>query len=170
MFANGKLNIKNIDHVGYVVKDLDKAVKYYWEMLGIGPWEFMEFGPNVKKYRYYGQDSSLLLKIAEAKVGDISIELIEPVSGPSPHRDFLEKRGEGMQHLGILVDSYQDVEEMKKLGFKVMIEALDIGNNNDGFGVYIDTEKELGCVLELCLYPADGSDILYYKTYPDPNE
>jgi len=170
MFANGKLNIKNIDHVGYVVRDLDKTTKYFWEVLGIGPWEFMEFGPNVEKYKYYGKEDKLLVKIAEARVGDVSIELIQPVSGPSPHRDFLEKHGEGMQHLGILVDSYQDVEEMKKLGYTVMIEGTGIGDSKDGFCYYLDTEKEIGCVIECCVYPSDPSSLHYYKIYPEPSE
>jgi len=115
MFANGKLNIRNIDHVGYVVRDLDKTAKFFWEVLGIGTWQFMEFGPNVEEYKYYVKNEKLLLKIAEARIGSISIELIESVSGPSPHRDFLEKHGEGMQHLGILVDDYRDAQGMAKL-------------------------------------------------------
>lgn len=167
MFADGKLNIRNIDHVGYVVRNVDKTAKFFWEVLGIGPWEFMEFGPNVEEYKYYGKTEKLLLKIAEARVGAVSIELIEPVSGPSPHRDFLEKHGEGMQHLGILVDDYKDVREMINLGYKPMIEAMGIGDNKDGFGIYLDTEKEIGCVIECCVYPADGSGLLYYKTYPE---
>lgn len=167
MFADGKLNIRNIDHVGYVVRNVDKTAEYFWEVLGIGPWEFMEFGPNVEVYKYYGKTEEFLLKIAEAKVGPVSIELIEPVSGPSPHRDFLDKRGEGIQHLGIMVDNYEDVQEMIKKGYQPMIEAMGIGDNKDGFGIYLDTENEIGCVLECCVYPADGSGLLYYKTYPE---
>jgi len=167
MFANGKLNLKNIDHIGYVVKDVDKATKYYWEVLGVGPWQFFEFGPQLDEYKYYGKTDKCLLKIAEAKVGNVSIELIEPVYGPSPHRDFLEQRGEGMQHLGILIETPEDAQEMVKLGYTPMIEMIGLGDLKDGYGMYLDTEKDLGCVLECSIYPSDGTGLDVYKTYPE---
>ncbi|MGI5891701.1 MAG: VOC family protein [Bacillota bacterium] len=164
------LNLKEINHVGFVVEDVDKTAEYFWKKFGIGPWAFIEFGPNVEKSTYYGEPCSNLMKIAESQVGPISLELIQPVSGPLPHMDFLKTKGEGMQHLGFMIDSPQEAEKLKNLGYNVICSASGIGDMKDGFAAYFDTDKSLGCVLELGCYPTDGSGVEIYKVYPDPEE
>jgi len=170
MLENSGLKIQSINHIGFVVSDLDKTARLFWEKFGIGPWVFMEFGPNVEKSTYYGQPCTNLLKIAEAQVGPISLELIQPVSGLSPHMDFLKAKGEGMQHLGFMIDSPDEAKKMKDLGYKDICTATGIGEIKDGYAAYFDTDKDLPCVIELGFYPADGSGVELYKIYPDPEE
>ena len=38
-------------------------------------------------------------------IGDLQIELIQPLAGESPHKEFLETRGEGIQHIACAVDN-----------------------------------------------------------------
>jgi len=167
MPENSKLNIKKIDQVGFVVKDVEKTAEYYWTVLGIGPWSFFELGPG-NKTTYHGEPCELLVKIAVAQVGPLMLELIQPVSGPTPHMDFLKTKGEGIQHLGIVVDGMEQVEEMKRLGYKELAGAYNIGGE-DGFGVYFDAEKELGTTIELIRFSSQGAPC-FDKIYPDPNE
>ncbi len=160
-------NVQKIDQVGFVVKDLDKTVEYYWKTLGIGPWSFFDLGPG-NKTTYHGKPCEFLVKIACAQVGPLMLELIQPVSGPTPHMDFLKARGEGMQHLGIVIEGMEQVEEMKKLGYEEIAGAYNIGGE-DGYGVYFDTEKTLGTTIELIHFSSQGLPA-FNKVYPEPKE
>ena len=85
------------------------------------------------------------LKFKIAQVGDIQIQLCQPGEGKSPYKDFLEKKGEGVYHLGFVVDDVDDSEaELKKMGLKV----LSSGRREDGSGFsYLDTAEKAGVVL-----------------------
>lgn len=167
---NDILDLKGINTIGLVVKDVDRVAEQLWEKFGIGPWTFIEFGPNVVESTYYGEPCSYLLKIAEAKLGPITLELTQPVSGPSPHMDFLKSKGEGMHHLGFMIESPEEIEKMKALGCREISTASGIGKIEDSYTAYFDTVKDIGCMLELSYYPQDGSDIEVYKIYPDPED
>jgi hypothetical protein len=71
--------------------------------------------------------------------------LIQPGEGKSLYKDFLEKKGEGVYHLGFVVDHVDDSEAgLKKLGLKV----LSSGRREDGSGFsYLDTAGKAGVVL-----------------------
>ncbi len=162
-------NIQAINQVGIVVRDVDKAVEYYWQKFGIGPWQIMTFGPGSKKLTYYGEPCSFVLRIALAQVGPLMLELLEPVSGPTPHQDFLEQHGEGVQHLGIFVERLdQAAEMMYKLGYKEISGAYGFGTKGDGAAAYFGTDDQLGTLLELIEMPAEMPPA--EKIYPDPGE
>lgn len=165
-----KIKVESIFQIGMVFENIDEKAKYFWEKLGIGPWYFMEFGPNAETTSCYGEPSSFLLNIALAQVGPVQLELIQPVSGKSPHMDFLKSGREGLHHLGILVDDMEQVESFKKLGYKVPADALGFGETKDGFGVYLDMQKESGILLELIHFPKADMSSSFYKVYPDPSE
>jgi len=162
------MKLKEINHIGFVVRDVDKITEQFWKKFGIGPWAFIEFGPNVKNSTYHGEPCCNLMKIAEARVGPISLELIQPVSGLSPHMDFLQTMGEGLQHLGFMIDNPQEAGEMKSLGYSTICSAEGIADIKDSYAAYFDTDKDIACVLELGCYSGDGSEIEVYKIYPDP--
>jgi len=164
------LDFKEIKSIGFVVRDVDEKVRLFWEKLCIGPWTFIEFGPNIEKSTYYGEPCSFFLKIAETQVGPITLELTQPVSGPSPHMDFLKTKGEGMQNLSFMIDSPEEVEKMKNFGYKEISNASGIGEIKDSYDAYFDTDKDLATTIELSCYPTDGSDIEVYKLYPDPED
>lgn len=164
------MKLKEIGHIGFVVRDVDKITEQFWKKFGIGPWAFIEFGPNVKNSTYHGEPCRNLMKIAEAQVGPISLELIQPVSGLSPHMDFLQTVGEGLQHLGFMIENPQEAEEMKSLGYSAICSAEGIADIKDSYAAYFDTDKDIACVLELGCYPSDGSEIEVYKIYPEPED
>ncbi len=93
-------------HVSVIVRDMNKAIEYY-QSLGIGP--FPPFiGPSgttpltEKKVRGKPMDYNIDLRHAEGGVGQIQFEVIQPLEGETPVKEFLEKKGEGMHHLGFL--------------------------------------------------------------------
>ncbi len=89
--------IKNLHHVGMVVKDLDETIGIYTRMLGAGPVARMEMGPMRK---------------ADFRVGGSLLEFFHG-SGDSPFAGWLAEHGEGIHHIGYEV---QDIEgELKKM-------------------------------------------------------
>lgn len=83
--------VKKLDHVGIVVRDLDKAIKQYEHVLGL----------KLDCTEDYGDG---LLKIAFFTLGDVLIELIQPLKEGSSAWDFLQERGEGIEHIAFEVN------------------------------------------------------------------
>ena len=111
-------------HVSVVVRDMAKAMKFY-EALEIGPFPPL-LGPQGKvplvNKTLHGKpaDWELDLRHAEGGVGDLTLEMIQPLEGDTPVKDFLEKKGEGIQHIGFFVDDMeQETAKMAEKGFKI---------------------------------------------------
>ncbi len=144
--GNGKMKspFSKLHHLSVVVRNMEKAVEFY-ESIGIGPFE--EYPPLKEYIKLNVPDETgfFNLKFKVAQVGDIQIQLCQPGEGKSPYKDFLEKRGEGVYHLGFVVDQVDDSEaELKKLGLKV----LSSGRREDRSGFsYMDTAEKAGVTL-----------------------
>ena len=141
-----KLNLRraNIVQIGYIYKDIEKQA------------EIMEAMYNLPKFQYYrsvrtkikfrGKDSSYLAHIARNKLFNIDIELIQWIEGDCPHKEFLEQGKEGLHHIAISPDDKESViDDFKRKGIEVLMEwrLLELD------GVYLDTEKSLGIILEI---------------------
>ena len=139
-----KSPFSKLHHLSVVVSNMEEAVKFY-ESIGIGPFE--AYPPLIEYIKLNVQDETGFynLKFKVAQVGDIQIQLCQPGEGKSPYKDFLEKKGEGVYHLGFVVDQVDDSEaELKKLGLKV----LSSGRREDGSGFsYMDTAQKAGVTL-----------------------
>ena len=113
-----------LHHVTIAVNDIEKAVKYY-ESIGIGP--FKSFFPLREFVKLNMPDESAFFKfkVRQAKMGAVLLQLVEPpVEGQSIYREFLDKRGEGVQHLGFLVDDIDKAEtDLRGLGLRVTAYA-----------------------------------------------
>ncbi|HEY51468.1 MAG TPA: hypothetical protein G4O20_06660 [Dehalococcoidia bacterium] len=115
-------------HVSVVVRDMERAMNYY-ESLGIGPFPPL-LGPQGKvplaDKTLHGKsaDWELDLRHAEGGVGDLTFELIQPLEGDTPVKDFLEKHGEGIQHIGFFVDDIEaETAKLAEKGFKITQSA-----------------------------------------------
>lgn len=119
VFSGGK----RINQVGIVVNDERAVARRYQELLGIGPWSFSAIA---KKTDAFLDEKpvpeaglpGLQNDAAFANLGDIQFELLKPAGGPSAHRRFLDRHGNGIQHvsLGRQVDYDQVVAALKKAG------------------------------------------------------
>lgn len=83
--------LTEIDHVAIAVHDLDAAIAYYQEA----------FGAEVHHRETVESDG---VEEALVKVADSYIQLTRPTRDDSPIAKFLEKRGEGLHHVGYRVD------------------------------------------------------------------
>jgi len=138
----------DVAQVALVVRDLDAAL-VQWTALGYGPWRVYRYGDNLKRRRYRGGDGSFSMLLAVSD-GPPQLELVQPISGPSIYEDWLTERGEGLHHVGLVVEDDFDaaVQRLVDAGFPV-IQAGDFGPNHDGRFSYHDTQAALGVIVEL---------------------
>lgn len=135
-----------LDHVGVVVKDLEKAIEYY-QSLGMGP-----FVPNPSESaadrKIYGKPApNVKVKGVVAQMGPIKFELMQPIEGESLQKEFLKSKGEGINHIGFVVDDLEgEMAKLEEKGFKV-ISGGKIPPNG-GFA-YFDTDKLGGVIFAL---------------------
>ena len=142
--GNKKSPFSNLHHIAIVVRNMDEAIKFYTS-IGVGP--FRDY-PPLKEYIKLDVPDEVgfhNVKIKVVQIGPIQIQLIQPGEGKSLYKDFLAKKGEGVYHLGFVVDHVDDSEAgLKKLGLKV----LSSGRREDGSGFsYLDTAGRAGVVL-----------------------
>lgn len=139
-----KLTYSNLDHVGVVVKDMDKTIQYL-SSLGIGPFRPIA-DPALAEKLFRGKPSDWKVKISLAKIGPVTLELIQPVEGKNANQEFLEKKGEGIQHIGFTVDDLD--REVSKLTEKG-IEVIMSGKIPGGKFAYLETDVIGGMIIEL---------------------
>lgn len=164
MASAEKAAIKQVLQVGVVVKDLQKAMERYWNIFGIGPWHVYTFQPPaVTNMTLRGKPVVYTMKLAVTQIGNIQWELIEPLTGPSVYKEFLEQRGEGVHHIACDVRDYdQAVAAMAKHGIGILMS----GSTPADSYAYMDTEEALGTVLEIYKRTADFEMPPPEATYP----
>jgi methylmalonyl-CoA/ethylmalonyl-CoA epimerase len=102
--------VRKIDHVAIVVKDADAALKLYSEMFGFEVVETLE-GPG-------GEFKAVLVR-----VGDITLEFLQPLTDESSYARFLKERGGGLHHVSFETgDIEQEIKTLKAQGRRLINE------------------------------------------------
>jgi len=164
MTKDDKVVAKQMHQICVVVKDLQAAVERYWNLFGIGPWVFYTFkAPELTEAMVHGKPQPYTMRIAVAYIGEVQWELIQPLSGPSIYQEFLDEHGEGVHHVALGVDNYdQTIAAMKEQGIGVLMSGRW---NGVDYG-YLDSEKNLGVIVELFRYSPDFVMPAPEATYP----
>lgn len=137
--------------LGFVVRDVEAAMRHWIEVFGVGPFICMERGtsqpPPVTVMR--GRAVSVELKLAFGFMGDVQIELIEQRNdAPSPYTEFLAAGREGLQHLGFWVhDHAEATRKVEAAGYEPVYEITVAGQ--DLPIVYYQSPPLNGPMLEL---------------------
>ena len=152
--ANQLSNDKRVVQLGLISGDLQTQAMAFFQQLGIGPWLVVDFkAPHITHAFYLGasakDDTHIHIKVAYATWGDLQLELLMPVEGPSPHRDFLISHGAGAHHLslGPVADHDTLVASYQQAGIEVQLQSDNGGEGRTA--TYLDTLKPLAFVLEL---------------------
>ncbi|MFW0787702.1 VOC family protein [Gordonia sp. CPCC 206044] len=88
-----------ITQVAWVVEDIAATEELLTGLCGAGRWMRMpnvEFGANCE---YRGNPADFVTHVSLSYVGDMQLELIEPVSGESVYTEFLARSGPGLHHV-----------------------------------------------------------------------
>lgn len=148
--GEGLLKDRKIWQLGIVVKDLEKAVENYKNLLGIDNWEIKDIDIKDGMFRGTNIGNTASVKIALANLENIQFELIEQTKGTGTFKDFLDTHGNGIHHLGIsrtdgLNSYHEDLEKLKPKGVEVEMS----GHITGGMFSYWDTKDLLsGIVME----------------------
>jgi catechol 2,3-dioxygenase-like lactoylglutathione lyase family enzyme len=144
------LHLGRIAQVGFVVRDLSQSIKNYQEIIGIGPFTTLELRPEKSFIKDRKPDFHLKIGFAQL-TEELALELVEVVGGEPYHKDFLEKHGEGVQHLGFVTDEYDQVlKRADKLGIEVLMWGeADVPGAGHIRAAYLDTSNLMGVVVEV---------------------
>lgn len=134
-----------LHHVGIPVRDLDKSMEDY-ETLGMATFqpEFFIDSSKVEEYLVYGKipDPAVKTRAVMGKMGPLGVELLQPVSGDTVHKELLESTGEGIGHIAYTVDDLeQETTRMVERGFPIILSIRHTGQSKPG-AIYFDTRSK----------------------------
>jgi len=105
------VKIKKINHVGIVVRDLEKSLPFWNKILGLS-------ATAVERVPSYKVD------IAFLRAGESEIELLEPHAGNTPMEKLNRENGGGLDHLCLEVENLEEVLlELKEVGVTLINET-----------------------------------------------
>ncbi len=155
------LQLKRLVQIGIVVADRDRTTQLLTALFGIGPFRFVEWPDRAdSKYYYRGVEEQVRIKQAFVQLGDVEVELIQPLEGRSGYKDFLDETGGGIHHVLFEVSDIDPViQELAKSGVTVLQSGTGIRPGTHW--ALMDTQKLLGFLVELRHRPgeSDGSSI-----------
>ncbi len=119
---NSATDILCPNHIGIVVKDIDKTIELLTSMWGLGPWVIVEDSPR-KEDIMIGEPYRL--KVAFAKLGPLVLELFQPLEGRSIWSEFIEVKGEGIHHIGFEVSDWDEmILKLQEQGCRMVAGAV----------------------------------------------
>lgn len=132
---------------GYVVRDIEAAMKHWLEVLGVGPFFYIPEA-RFERFTFRGVESDPRLSLAFANSGDLQIELIQQHNdAPSMYVEFLNQGREGLQH----VSSWE--EDIDAIVARAAERGIEVGQRGTIAGgiefVYFDTGVQPGTVFEV---------------------
>ncbi len=133
---------KRIDHVAIIVRNIEQALAFYQDMLGITPREIRDVPSEQVRIAF----------LPLGGPGGSEIELIEPTTSDSSLVKFLEKRGEGLHHICLEVEDIDvALQEMQQKGAPVLDQQPRIAA--EGCAIFLHPKGTHGVLLELLEKP-----------------
>jgi methylmalonyl-CoA/ethylmalonyl-CoA epimerase len=134
------MNLTHIEHIGIAVKSLDEAIPFWEQKLGMKCYAIEE----VKEQK---------VRTAFFKIGQSKIELLESTDPEGPIGKFIEKKGEGVQHIAFCAPGLQaNLDELAASGVQLIDKAPRKGA--EGLDIaFLHPKSTKGVLLELCEDP-----------------
>jgi len=125
-----------IHHIAVAVRDLDEALVFYRDALGL----------EVTGRREVPKEG---VEIAFLASGEAEVELIQPLDDEGGVARFLEKHGDGLHHLCLKVDDIdQAIARVREMGGRLLSEEPQVGREGERY-VFIHPRSAHGVLLEL---------------------
>jgi hypothetical protein len=143
MVDQGKFVLPPVEQVALIVKNLEKTAEYLSSSLGIGPFRISERHGLTE---VYGEPTLARRKLGIARMGGLDLELIQGLEVGTPYYDFINSKGEVLQHIRFapVEDLDQTVTYLEEKGFKVVYSG---GHEGRRFA-YLESENAKGLILE----------------------
>lgn len=130
------LKLDKMDHVGLAVRDLQAGIERFKLLFGAAPEDCVEVPADKVKTAFF-------------RVGDVGVELLQPISSDSPVEKFLHKRGEGVHHLCFSVkDIRAKLKELHQAGIALIDHEPRRGAHGD-WVAFIHPKAMGGVLVEL---------------------
>lgn len=136
-----------VTQVAIVTSDIEAKARAWAELLGVLVPEIRETAPESEtQIRYRGQPTPARAKLAFFRLGQVSLELIEPIDRPSTWGDQLDQHGDSLHHIAFRI---QGMAEKLALLDSLGIPLVQRGEYKGGRYAYVDGVEKLGATLEL---------------------
>lgn len=129
--------VEKIDHIGIAVKSIKKT---------------SELLSNILELKVTGEEivEEQKVKVVFLPIGDSELELLESTSPESPIARFIEKKGEGIQHIAFKVNNIEEIlEKLKKEGVRLIDEKPRYGAGGAKIA-FLHPKGTNGILIELC--------------------
>jgi methylmalonyl-CoA/ethylmalonyl-CoA epimerase len=131
------MKILQIDHLGIAVKSIDEGKNFWTDALGLA----LEGSETVAEQKVI---------TAFFPVGESEVELLESTAPDGPISRYLEKNGEGIQHVAFRVESIEAaLSELKEKGIRLIDEEPRIGAGGARIA-FLHPKSTHGVLVELC--------------------
>ena len=136
----GQSMLKRINHVAIAVNNIEEAAGFYQDILGL-------------KLSGVELVTEQKTKVAFFRIGESSIELVQPADKDSPLARFLETRGQGIHHICLEVDDIEsEVKSLLDKGAKLIDQKPRPGAHDTKVS-FIHPKSSNGVLIELCELP-----------------
>ncbi|MGD9733978.1 MAG: methylmalonyl-CoA epimerase [Desulfamplus sp.] len=131
------MKITKIDHLGIAVNSIENGKNFWTDVLGLA---------------FAGAETVETQKVTTAffPVGESEVELLESTSPDGPVAKYIEKKGEGIQHIAFRVENIEEsLQELKDKGIKLIDETPRIGAGGAKIA-FLHPKATSGVLVELC--------------------
>lgn len=147
----------SLHQVAFVVRDLEAAQKFFNQSMGVQRFHvYDDFSDQVTDKRLRGRPVEQKVRLSIAYSGETQIELIQHISGETCYKEFLDRRGEGLHHLGFFLNDRSKYEGALDAMGRGGYQQLMSGKMGDSSYCYFDTEAAIGSIMELVYLSPDG--------------
>jgi catechol 2,3-dioxygenase-like lactoylglutathione lyase family enzyme len=139
-----------VRQIAYVVRDMDRALRYWTEVMRIGPFFRFEAPPGPGT-TFRGEPCLAHTGFALAQSGPVQIELIQPLNdAPSPFQEFLASGREGSHHVAFWTTRFDaDMAKAKDAKLKIVMFVPVAFQRNDCRLAFLESDRPDGPMIEL---------------------
>lgn len=148
---------KPVRQVALIVPDVEAQARAWWDRLGIGPWNLFTLdATKLDAAAYRGRPADFVIRHALAFSGEVMMELVQPIKGPSIWHEFYEQHGAGMQHIAFYPDDFGIASEaMAAEGWVTVASGDGFGKSRDGRFSYNEHPEVQGIIVEIVQVPTE---------------
>ena len=141
------LGSTTVAQIAIVVNDIEAASRRWADVLGVDvPMVIVTQPGNEVEQIYRGIPSNAQAKLAFFSLGQVQLELIEPIGDSSAWAEGLRDQGEAVHHIAFWVEGMQRSADFLKSQSVPLIHRGDMG---EGQYAYFDSREKLGVMVEL---------------------
>jgi catechol 2,3-dioxygenase-like lactoylglutathione lyase family enzyme len=145
--AEQTLGSTTVAQVAIVVRDIEERARAWADVLGLPMPEIrITDTVDIARTEYAGAPSSARAKLAFFHLGQVDLELIEPIGEPSTWKDQLDQHGDSLHHIAFHIQGMP--ERLAYLNAKGM-PLVQRGEYAGGRYAYVDSAPQLGAMVEL---------------------